>query len=54
MTPQVDPESIKIGGYNLLTHNHNFSVGGGVALYLKSNVNHVLRDDLKIDGIGNI
>ena len=54
ITPQVDPESIKIAGYNLLTDNRNFSNGGGVALYLKSNINYMLRDDLKIDDIENI
>ena len=54
ITPQVDPESIKIAGYNLLTDNREFSIGGGVALSLKSNVLtfiYMLRDDLKIDGI---
>ena len=54
ITPQVDPESIKIAEYNLLTDNREFSVGGGVALYLKSNVNYMLRDDFKIDGIENL
>ena len=54
ITPQVDPESIKIAGYNLLTDNRKFSIRGRVALYLKSNVNYMLRDDLKIDGIENI
>ena len=54
ITPQVDPESIKIAGYNLLTDNREFSIAGGVALYLKSNVNYMLRDDLKIDGVENI
>ena len=54
ITPQVDPESIKIAGYNLLTDNRKFSNGGGVALYLKSNINYMLRDDLKIDDIENI
>ena len=49
ITSQVDPESIKIAGYNLLTDNRECSVGGGVALYLKSNVNYMLRDDLKIE-----
>ena len=34
ITPQVDPESIKIAGYNLLTDDRKFSIGGGVALYL--------------------
>ena len=29
ITPQVDRESIKIAGYNLLTDNREFSVGGG-------------------------
>ena len=47
-------ESIKIAGYNLLTDDRNFSIGGGVALYLKTNVNFILRDDLKIDGIENL
>ena len=45
ITPQVDLESIKITGYNLLTDNREFSTGGEVALYLKSNVNSMLRDD---------
>ena len=40
--------------HNLLTDNREFLVGGGVALYLKSNVNYMLRDDFKIDGIGNL
>ena len=31
ITPQVDPESIKIAGYNLLTDNRKFSIGGGFA-----------------------
>ena len=48
-TSQVDPESIEIAGYNLLTDNRKFSNGGGVALYVKANVNYMLRDDLKID-----
>ena len=34
ITPQVDPESIKIAGHNLLTDNRKCSNGGGVALYL--------------------
>ena len=38
----------------MLTDNREFSSGGGVALYLKSDVNYMLRDDLKIDGIENI
>ena len=42
ITPQVDPESIKIAGYNMLTDNRKFSNGGGVALYLKSNDNYIL------------
>ena len=38
----------------MLTDNHEFSVDGGVALYLKSNVNYMLRDDFKINGIENL
>ena len=38
----------------MLTDNHKFSNGGGVALYLKSNINYMLRNDLKIDDIENI
>ena len=43
ITPQVDPESIKIAGYNLLTDDRKFSIGGGVPLYLKSNVNFMVK-----------
>ena len=38
----------------MLTDDRKFSIGGRVALYLKSNVNFMLRDDLKIDGIENL
>jgi len=38
----------------LLTDNRKFSIGGGVSLYLKSNVNYMLRDDLKTDGIEHL
>ena len=38
----------------MLTDGRKFSIGGGVALYLNSNVNYMLRDDLKIDGIENL
>ena len=38
----------------MLTDNRKFSIGGSVALYLKSNVNYMLRDDLKMDGSENI
>ena len=43
ITPHVDPESIKIAGYNFLTDDRKFP-----------NVNFILRDDLKIDGIENL
>jgi len=38
----------------LLRDDRKLSIGGRVALYLKSNVNFMLRDDLKIDGIENL
>ena len=38
----------------MLTDDRKFSIGGGIALYLKSNVTFMLRDDLKIDGIENL
>lgn len=33
ITPQVDPESIKIAGYNLLTDDRNFLLAAGL-LYI--------------------
>ena len=41
-------------GYNIITYNRKFSIGGGVALYLKSNFEYHLRNDLKIAGPENI
>ena len=54
ITPQDDITSLKIVGYNIITDNRTFSIGGGVALYLKSNFEYHLRNDLKIAGVENI
>ena len=54
ITPQVDLDSIKITDYHMIIDNRTFSTGGGVALYLKSNFDYTIRDDLKIDGIEKI
>ena len=53
ITPQDDITSLKIVGYNIITDNRTFSIGGGVALYLKSNFEYHLRNDLKIAGVEN-
>ena len=54
ITPQDDITSLKIVGYNIITDNRTFSIGGGVALYLKSNFEYHLRNDFKIAGVENI
>ena len=38
----------------MITDNRKFLTGGGVALYLKSNSEYTIRDDLKIVGIENV
>ena len=38
----------------MITDNRISSIGGGVALFLKEDVDYCLREDLRIDGIENI
>ena len=45
---------VQISSYNIITDNRTFSTGGGVALYLKSNFEYHLRNDLKLAGVENI
>ena len=54
ITPQADPNQLQISGYNIITENRISSMGGGVALFLKEDVDYCLREDLRIDGIENI
>ena len=53
ITPQADPNQFQISGY-MITDNRISSIGGGVALFLKEDVDYCLREDLRIDGIENI
>ena len=54
ITPQVDPNQFQITGYNIITENRISSMGGGVALFLKEDVDYCLGEDLRIYGIENI
>lgn len=53
-TTKTDANSFQIPGYTLISDNRIHSIGGGVALFVKSNNNFCARDDLKIDQIENI
>lgn len=53
-TTHTDAHVFQIPGYNLISNNRVHSIGGGVALLVKSNKNFCVRDDLKIDQIENI
>ena len=53
-TTHTDANVFQIPGYNLISNNCVHSIGGGVALLVKSNKNFCVRDDLKIDQIENI
>ena len=43
-----------IPGYVFTNNNRAYSSGGGVGLYIKSDRNFHLRDDLRIDTIENV
>ena len=44
----------QIPGYTLLNENRTFSIGGGVALYVRLGFSYSIRNDLKIDSIENL
>ena len=41
-----DSSLVKINGYSLERNDRNFNSGGGVAIYIKDNINYKLRTDL--------
>ena len=43
ITPQADPNQFQISGYNMITDNRISSIGGGVALFLKEDVDYYLQ-----------
>ena len=53
-TSETDYTRFQIPGYTLLNENRTFSTGGGVALYVRSGYSFSIRNDLKIDSIGNL
>ena len=53
-TSHTDGNSFQIPGYTLISYNRTYSVGGGVALFLKSDFSFCIRNNWKIDLIENI
>ena len=53
-TLNTDVNSFQIPGYTLISDNRTYSIGGGVALFVKSDFSFCIRNDLKIDLIENI
>ena len=53
-TSHTDVNSFQIPGYTLIIDNRTYSIGGAVALFVKSDFSFCIRNDLKIDLIKNI
>ena len=48
---QTDLSCFQIPGYTLINENRTYSIGGAVAIYIKSDYSYFMRNDFKIDSV---
>ena len=54
LSPYANLDDYIIPGYVLVTDNREFSCGGGVGLFIKTEYNFHIRDDLRLNAIENL